>query len=110
MKISRLLIIFSISGAVFKATLILLWRLYQPDEIITLLFNDPIGFWIAEKVTQIIFDQRRYEPSLNEAVGFEIVVVIAFAVQCFLLGLLLQAVFHKVYKKHRLDDDKKRIE
>ena len=99
MKIRRLPIYFAIVGAILKATLVVLWRLYQPAEIYAFLITyDPLGIWMAENVTSLFFDPRRLAPKPSEALFYEIVLVITFAVECFILGLILRPVIHRICK------------
>jgi hypothetical protein len=101
MKIGRLPVYFLIVGTVFKAVLVALWRLYQPAEIYgSLIKYDPIGIWLAETVTPLFFDPRRLAPKPSEAIFYEVVLVITFAIECFVLGLVLQMAIRRICKNH----------
>jgi hypothetical protein len=82
--------------------LVLLWRLYQPAEIYGFLIKyDPVGIWVAENVTSLFFDPRRLAPKPSETLFFEIVLVVVFALECFVLGLILQVANELPRRKQR---------
>jgi hypothetical protein len=100
MKIGRIPVYLFAIGAFFKTLLVVLWRLYQPSDIYDYLIKyDPIGIFAAENVTSIFFDPRRFAPKSSEIVFYEVVLIIAFAIECFVLGLIIQMAIQKVFKR-----------
>jgi hypothetical protein len=100
-QMRRLPIYLFVIGAIFKAVLVVLWRLYQPAEIYGLLIKyDPIGNWGAYNVTSLLFGHRRVVLKMSEGLFFEIILVIAFAIECFILGLILQMAIRKISKRY----------
>ena len=92
-------------GGVFKSVLMIMWKLYQPIEVKLLLFLDPLGTWVAEVITMICFDQRRFAPTPGEALFFEIMAILAFAIECALLGLIVQMAIRKFFQRTRTGTD-----
>lgn len=89
--IQRLPTLFLAAGLVLKGLLVLTWRLFRIPELLGLLTTyDPGAFWLAEKTTALIFDQRRIAPSSAETIAFELLLIVGFGIECLLLGLLIR--------------------
>ena len=101
MSIKRLPLIFLIGGIGLKALLVLLWRFFQPPGVGRILINyDPIGSRLAEFVTPLVFDQRRFAPTSAEALFYELVLIIGFGLQCLFLGFLISGIWRWFYSQH----------
>ena len=103
MKTARLPLIFLVAGLVLKGYLVLLFRLRQIPELIPIVIDyDPGGFWFAEQVTPLFFDPRRFAPTLQEAFFFDVLLVVGFGIECFLIGLLIRWVYRQRTSSHHL--------
>jgi hypothetical protein len=89
----RLPIWVALTGAVLKALLIIGWRLSGSAGVFTLLtVFDPVSFWLAEVGVALIFGGRRIAPSPEESLTFEVFLVLGFALQCLVLGVVLRSI------------------
>ncbi len=87
----RLPIAFGASGAVLKALMLVIWRATQSVSVFRLLtVYDPASFWLAETGVGLLFGDRRIAPSGAEALTFELLLVLGFSLQCFVLGVIVQ--------------------
>lgn len=101
MGMKRLPLFFFIGGMVFKALLVLLWRFFQPAGIGRLLIRyDPVGSWLAEFLTPLVFDQRRFDPTPAEALFYELVLILAFGLQCLLLGIIISRIWRWIHRRY----------
>ena len=101
MSMKRLSLFFFVGGLVFKALLVLLWRFFQPAGVGRLLLKyDPVGSRIAEFLTPLVFDQRRFAPTSAEALFYELVLIIAFGLQCLLLGIVISGILQWFHRRH----------
>jgi hypothetical protein len=100
----KLPLIFFISGFVVKTTLCVLWRLYQSAGIMKCLVAfDPIGYFCAYNITSLFSMQCNtgligIVPAYYEAIFFEMVLVVIFAVECFILGLVTNGIICKTIR------------
>ena len=91
MNIRRLPVMFLVGGVLIKALLVILWRVSNEPELMALLTTyDPGAFKFAESGAAMFFDQRRITPTSGESVLFEMLLVIGFGIECFLVGLLVR--------------------
>lgn len=80
-----------VGGLLVKALLVILWRVTRGPELMALLTTyDPGAFTFAEKGAALFFDQRRIAPTPGESALFEVLLVIGFGIECFLVGLLVR--------------------
>lgn len=87
----RLPIAFLSGGVLLKSLMVLAWRLFQPPRLFDFLTTyDPGAFVFAERGVSLFFDQRRIAPSGGEAALFELLLVVGFGMECFILGFLIQ--------------------
>jgi len=99
MKPRRLASYFFIVGAFYEIILIVLWRLYQPYEIIGLLFTyNSVSIFIADTITQFIWPNY-FAPPTSMILLFDVILVIAFATQCAVLGYIIQKFATKLRSK-----------
>jgi hypothetical protein len=93
--IRRLPLLLLVSGALLKAALIAGFRITGggPTAYRLVLVYDPVSVWLAEQGVRLAFDQRRVFPTPPEAIAFDVLLVLGFAMQCFLLGIILRAIF-----------------
>jgi hypothetical protein len=93
MDARRLPIVFMIGGFVCKGLLVGLWRLFKIPEVLNLLTTyDPVAFAFAQRGAALFFDTRRIAPTSGESALFEVLLVIAFSVECLLLGFIIPMV------------------
>jgi hypothetical protein len=89
----RLPIWFAVAGAAAKALLIIGWRLSGGVSVFRVLtVFDPVSFWLAEVGVNLILGGRRIAPSPAQALTFEILLVLGFALQCLVLGIVVQSI------------------
>lgn len=87
---TRLPVLFLIGGLALKSLTVLLWRTFRTPGVLDLLTTyDPGAFWFAERVSALVFDQRRIAPSAAETIIFELMLILAFGVECLLVGFLV---------------------
>ena len=90
----RLPLLLLLCGALLKASLVVGWRITRNETTFKILtIYDPVSFWLAELGVGLAFDQRRIGPSPLEALTFEVLLILGFALQCFVLGMILRAIF-----------------
>lgn len=86
-------LLFMIGGAVAKLSGIIIYRLWHPHVLFRVLAAyDPLGFQFAEWTVRLFFDQRRVFPTPTEALVFDLLLVVGFAVQCLILGTAISGV------------------
>jgi hypothetical protein len=91
-----------ILAAGYKTLLIVLYRIYQSTIVIKLAITyDPIGYWMSSIITSFFYDQRRFAPAPGEDAFREIAIVIAFAIECAVLGLIVQMIIRKIQKSRK---------
>lgn len=101
----RLPIWFAIAGAALKVLLIIGWRLSGSASVFQVLTSyDPGSFWLAETGVNLIFGDRRIAPSGTESLTFELLLVLGFALQCLLLGVVVQSVL-QMFNRGRREPD-----
>jgi RHS repeat-associated protein len=90
MRIKWVPAIFLAAGLVLKSLLIFLWTINKAPVLLGLVTTyDPGAFWIAQKTTEVIFDQRRIAPTPGESIAFEGLLVIWSGIECLLIGLAI---------------------
>jgi len=83
-----------VSGVLLKAALVVGWRVARSETALKIAtVYDPVSFWLAEQGVRLGFDQRRIAASTLESLTFEVLLILGFALQCFLLGMILRAIF-----------------
>jgi hypothetical protein len=86
----RVPLILMLGGFAAKGAGILAYRLFRPPGLLRMLTTfDPAGFRFAEAALPLFFDLRGIAPPPAAHAVFEVLLVIGFAVQCFILGLAL---------------------
>jgi hypothetical protein len=90
-KTMRLPLWCALFGVALKALLFLGWTVSENVILVRLLtVYDPISLWLAEEGVSVIFDGRRIWPGGPESLTFEVLLVLGFSLQCFVLGGLVQ--------------------
>ncbi len=88
MSLKRLALTVFLTGSVLKATLIIIWRLSRPPVLgLVLTKYDPVAFYVAERTTPIFFGQKRLFPGAGEGLFFEVVLAVAFGIECWWLAV-----------------------
>lgn len=99
---NRLPIWFAIAGAGLKALLIIGWRVSGSAVVFRLLTSyDPVSFWLAEMGVKLIFGERRIAPTPPESLTFELLLVLGFAVQCLVLGIVVRSILQMLNRDRR---------
>jgi hypothetical protein len=89
MNVKRLPLLFLIFGVLLKALLVALSTVSGSPALVTLLTTyDPGAFAFANWGSSLFFDSRRIAPAPWEVQVFEALLVIAFGLECFLVGLV----------------------
>jgi len=79
-----------VCGVLLKASLVVGWRIARNETAFKIAtVYDPVSFWLAELGVRLGFDQRRIAPSPLESLTFEMLLILGFALQCFVLGMIL---------------------
>lgn len=82
--------VFLVGGLVMKGLLLAVWKRFNSLALLNLLTTyDPGAFWFAEKTTALLFDQRRIYPTYQEAIAFELLLVVGFGLECLLVGMVV---------------------
>lgn len=96
----RLPVLFMLVGLAVKGLLVILWRFSQSPELLALLTDyDPVAFQFAEKSVALFFDPRRIAPGDGEALLFEIMLVVAFGLECMIIGFVTQALIRRRWRR-----------
>jgi hypothetical protein len=102
--IRRLPMLLLVSGALLKVALIAGLRMVRSPTILDMVtVYDLVSFWLAEQGVGLAFDQRRIFPTAHEAIVFEVLLVLGFALQCFLLGMILRAIAVRLFPELNSD-------
>jgi len=51
--------------------------------------------WVAEVTTGLVFDQRRLFPSVDEALAFDVVLLLVTGVQWYVCGVVIESVWNR---------------
>ena len=90
----RLPMLLLVSGVLLKASLVVGWRIARIETALKIeTVYDPLSFWLAPEGVRLGFDQRRIAPSMLESLTFEVLLILGFALQCFLVGMISKAIF-----------------
>jgi hypothetical protein len=85
--------VFFLSGLAIKAIVLSVWKLFHlPAAAKALGPADPLAFAVAERLTASFFSQRRIVPTLAEGIAFELFLVLAFGLECLLVGYIIRAL------------------
>ena len=96
-SIRRLPLWFAITGAAFKAALIVGWRVSKSGVIYRFVMTyDPVSVWLADASVRTFFGSDKFAPSSTESLLFEVILVAAFTLQLYIVGLLLRSVLRLV--------------
>jgi hypothetical protein len=77
-------------GCAAKGAGVVVYRLFHPPIVATVLTTyDPLGVQFADAVLPLFFDMRGIAPPPGAPLAYEVLLVFAFAVQCFILGLAI---------------------
>lgn len=88
MKRFRTPLLLMIGGFAAKGVAVVVYRLFRPPGLLTLLTTyDPLGFHFANAFLSL-FNLRGIAPTAAPPL-FEVLLMVGFAVQCFLLGLAI---------------------
>ncbi len=83
-------------GLALKAILVIAWRLSQAPVVLrAITAADPVAFKVAEWLTPLFFSQRRIMPTIAESVAFEVFLVLAFAVECLVVGFIIRGLVNR---------------
>jgi hypothetical protein len=86
----RMPLILMAVGFAAKGAGVIIYRRFQPPGLgAALTTYDPLGFRFADAVLPLFFDLRGIAPPAAASAVFEVVLVMGFAVQCFILGLAI---------------------
>ncbi len=86
----RFLLFFMAGGFVTKGTGMIAYHLFRPHQLLVLVTTgDPLGYCFADAVLPFFFDLRGIAPPAGAPIVFEILLAIGFAIQCFILGLMI---------------------
>jgi hypothetical protein len=86
----RMPLIMMAGGFAAKGAAVIVYRLVGPTGLAALLMTyDPLGWHFAETVLPLFFDLRGIAPPAAAPAVFEGLLVIGFAVQCFIVGLAI---------------------
>jgi hypothetical protein len=96
MSFKRLAIVSFLGGSFLKTVAIIIWRLSRHAGLMLVLTKrDPAAFYLAERATTMMFDQKRLFPGTGEALFFEAALVIAFGIECLVAGLAVGWCFRR---------------
>jgi hypothetical protein len=88
MKRIRLGLILMAVGLVVKCAAVVAYHLFRTPVLGRALTTyDPLGVLFADRVLPVFFDLRGIAPPPGAPATYEILLVIAFAMQCFILGI-----------------------
>jgi hypothetical protein len=76
-------------GMVVKGLGIAIWHVFRPRLLKLLTVYDPVGVRISELVLSGTLDMRGIAPPAAAIPAFEALLVLAFGVECFVVGLFL---------------------
>lgn len=89
----RVALILAAGGFVAKGAAVLVYRLLHPPVLLRVLTTyDPLGVRFADTVLPLFFDLRGIAPPAAAPAVYEVLLVFAFAAQCFILGLAVSEV------------------
>jgi len=75
-------------GFFAKGTALFIWHVFRTATLMNVLtVYDPLGVRLADAVLPLFFNMRRIAPPAGAFPVFEIVLVLAFGLQCLVLGL-----------------------
>jgi hypothetical protein len=84
-------------GCAAKCALLVAYDLFHPPMVGTVLTTyDPLGVPFASAVLGLFFDMRGIAPPPAAACAFEVLLIFAFAGQCFILGLVISEGFRRL--------------
>jgi hypothetical protein len=69
---------------------VLTWVGDFPSIVRLATIYDPAAFWAANLGSSLFFDPKRIAPGNGEIQIFELILVTAFAIECLVLGYLVQ--------------------
>ena len=92
-------IILLIGGIVSKGLLVLLTYFIKSPALVSALTTfDPGALTFANWGTSLFFDSRGIAPSPGEAHIFEILLVLAFGIECWCIGFVFRWLMQRVGK------------
>ena len=75
----------------------LFWRLSNSPLVHWWIVDcDPLAFWIANRMAEMFFDQRRLAPGVTEAVTVQVLMAITFGIECAGMGILIFALRNSI--------------
>ncbi len=97
----RLALILMIGGFCAKGVAVVCYRLFHPPFLARILTTfDPLGVSFSNAVLPLLFDLRGIAPPAGAPPVFELLLVFAFAAQCFILGLAISEAGQLLRKHH----------
>jgi hypothetical protein len=105
MNLKRLAITVFLASSALKAALIIIWRVSRLPVLGLLLTKyDPAAFYVAERTTPIFFDQKRLFPGAGEGLFFEVVLTLAFGIECLVIACIVWWFLRSLRQSRRLAD------
>lgn len=96
----RMALILAVGGFATKGAAVLVYRLLHPPVLLRVLTTyDPLGVRFADAVLPLFFDLRGIAPPAGAPAVYEVLLVFAFAAQCFILGLAVSEV-RRVFNRY----------
>ena len=96
----RVALILAAGGFAAKGAGVLVYHLLHPAVLLRLLTTyDPLGVRFADALLPLLFDLRGIAPPAAAPAAYEVLLVFAFAAQCFILGFAFSEV-RRVYRSH----------
>jgi hypothetical protein len=100
MRRIRLGLILLVAGLAAKSAAVVAYHLFRSPVLARVLTTyDPLGVLFADRVLPLFFDLRGIAPPPGAPATYEILLVIAFALQCFVLGFAVSEV-RRLSKRH----------
>jgi len=82
-----------VAGLAAKSAAVVAYHLFRTPVVVRLLTTyDPLGVLFAERVLPLLFDLRGIAPPPGAPAMYEILLVVGFALQCFVLGFAVSEV------------------
>jgi hypothetical protein len=82
-------------GLATKGAMIVAYHVFRTPGLARVLTTyDPLGVLFADRVLPLFFDLRGIAPPHGAPTVYEVLLVIGFAVQCFVLGIAVGEVHH----------------
>jgi hypothetical protein len=100
-RFAMLSIYFGIPGALIRIGSIVALQVWHSELARPLILYDRFSYWLAEEGLTWFFDRRGIGPSSEQVLVFNVFLVLGLAVQCALLGAVVQAIVSAL-RRHRV--------